>query len=195
MTPPPKILIVDDEPTLRLGFSLALKTEHYEVTAAANGREALDKVEKESFDVTVLDLRMPELDGLATLSRLRQAGRDLPVILCSAHINASNAMAALEQQCFDFLCKPVRPQELRQSVERVLSQEDGEPFSRMLALLRQQKYAEALAILDSLNREQSVSLRFWHEVVSDLAAGRPLETDHYVESYGQDLVNLLTFED
>ncbi|GHC41465.1 response regulator [Roseibacillus persicicus] len=191
----PRILVVDDEPTLRLGFSLALRTEQYDVSAASNGREALDKISKEDFDLTVLDLRMPELDGLSTLNSLRQNGDDIPVILCSAHINASTAVQALEQHCFDFLCKPVRPSDLRDGVSRVLNTQPEKPFEQVLYQLRKGNYGVALDILEGSDILSPNRLGFWTKIIADLKNNRPLEASRYVEEYGQDLVRLLTVEE
>lgn len=190
----PRILIVDDEPTLRLGFSLALKTENYEVSAASNGREALEKIRKEKYDLTVLDLRMPELDGISTLNRLRENGETIPVILCSAHINASTALQALEQHCFDFLCKPVRPSELRDGVGRVLNREPELPFERVLYQLRQGNYGLAADWLEENSGLDSARHQFWTKVIADLKHNRTLRAECYVREHGQDLVNLLTVE-
>ena len=118
---PPKmnrILVVDDEPTLRMGFTFALKTEDCAVDSASNGREALEKIASEDYDLVILDLRMPGMNGLETLAAIRQDenNRHLPTILCSAHVDTATAVEALNLSCFHFISKPVRPAELRDEV-------------------------------------------------------------------------------
>src|SRR5688500_5983859 len=111
--PPPvryKVLVVDDEPTLRLGFSYALSD--HDTDTAANGTEALEKLESGPYDLAILDLWMPDVDGLRVIETLRRHGNLLPVVLCSAVITPSAALRAITGQVVDFLLKPVRPAEL-----------------------------------------------------------------------------------
>lgn len=112
-----RVLIVDDEPTLRLGFAYALCDQLTSVQVAANGREALEQIAIANFDVMILDLRMPELDGLGVIRALRSQGNTLPIILCSAALPPNAALTAIRHRVVDFLLKPVRPADLRQMID------------------------------------------------------------------------------
>jgi DNA-binding response OmpR family regulator len=79
-----KILVVDDEETIRFLYQEELGEEGYTVEVAANGQEALDKLNTFHPDLITLDIKMPAMDGVETLRRIREVKRDLPVILCSA---------------------------------------------------------------------------------------------------------------
>src|SRR5690348_13363423 len=79
------ILIVDDEPNVRLGFRTALETVGYPVDEAVDGPNALDRLERSPASLVLLDLRMPGLDGMEVLRRLRDAGNGVPVIIVTAH--------------------------------------------------------------------------------------------------------------
>lgn len=80
-----KILVVDDEENIRLLYQEELEEEGYTVEVAAHGQEALEKVNAFQPDLVTLDIRMPGMDGVETLRKIREVQRDLPVILCSAY--------------------------------------------------------------------------------------------------------------
>jgi CheY-like chemotaxis protein len=145
-----RVLVVDDEPTLRLGFSYALSD--HETDTAANGTEALAKLENSDYDVVILDLRMPDIDGLRVIESLRRHGNFLPVVLCSAVITPSAALRAITGQVVDFLLKPVRPAELRGVVKHVLAPAD-DPFSQAMARARAGRYEEAIPLLQEAEME------------------------------------------
>jgi len=80
-----KILVVDDEENIRFLYQEELEEEGYTVDVAAHGQEALEKVNAFQPDLVTLDIRMPGMDGVETLRKIREVQRDLPVILCSAY--------------------------------------------------------------------------------------------------------------
>jgi DNA-binding response OmpR family regulator len=79
-----KILVVDDEENIRFLYQEELEEEGYTVDVAAHGQEALEKLNAFQPDLVTLDIRMPGMDGVETLRKIREVQRDLPVILCSA---------------------------------------------------------------------------------------------------------------
>jgi two-component system response regulator VicR len=80
-----KILVVDDEPHILTTLKDRLEFNKYEVVTALNGREAVDKVKSDSPDAVVLDLRMPEMDGMETLQEIRKFNKDIPVLILTAY--------------------------------------------------------------------------------------------------------------
>jgi len=80
-----KILIVDDEENIRILFKEELEEEGYEIDVASNGYEALEKIKKSPFDLVVLDIKMPGMDGIQTLNEIKKINKDQHVILCSAY--------------------------------------------------------------------------------------------------------------
>lgn len=161
-----KVLVVDDEPTLRLGFSYALSD--HETDTAANGAEALVKLESGTYDVAILDLRMPDIDGLRVIETLRRHGNFLPVVLCSAVITPSAALRAITGQVVDFLLKPVRPAELRGVVRHIMTPLD-DPFARAMARAREGRHD--LAILDLEAMDQEPRVRAWLGILRALRTG------------------------
>jgi two-component system nitrogen regulation response regulator NtrX len=101
------ILIVDDEPGVRAALSGVLRDEGYAVEAVASGEACLDRMTKGGVDLIVLDVWLPGMDGLATLSRLRERQVDAQVVLISGHGNIESAVRAIKLGAFDFVEKPL----------------------------------------------------------------------------------------
>ena len=78
------VLIVDDEPSIRLMFETALQSAGYDASEASDGASALDRIHELSPDVILLDLKMPGMDGMETLRRIRERGDDTPVVMVTA---------------------------------------------------------------------------------------------------------------
>jgi DNA-binding response OmpR family regulator len=122
-----KVLIVDDEPNVRLVFRTTLDAAGYEVTEAADGESALDVLHGGPVDLVFLDLRMPGMDGLEVLQRLRAAGDHTPVIIVTAHGDVPNAVQAMKLGAIDFLGKPLSPADLRKVALDVLTRHARRP--------------------------------------------------------------------
>ncbi|MGE3191156.1 MAG: sigma-54-dependent transcriptional regulator, partial [Vicinamibacterales bacterium] len=103
----PSILIVDDEPGVRSSLSGVLRDEGFEVEAVASGEECLDRALRGAFDVIVLDVWLPGMDGLATMQRLRERKVDAQVVVISGHGNIESAVRAIKLGAFDFVEKPL----------------------------------------------------------------------------------------
>ena len=194
MAPPRmnRILVVDDEPTLRLGFTFALKTEDYEVNAASNGSDALELLDEEDYDLVILDLRMPVMDGLETLAAIRQSKKraHLPVILCSAHINTATAVQALNLSCFHFLSKPVRPSELRDEVASVIDPSHQSLIERIAQDLRDGHHQKALDQVPELESLPRRNIPLWKTIFQTLASGSQLKREALINEW-PDLVDFL----
>ncbi len=101
------ILIVDDEPGVRSALGGVLRDEEYDVEAVETGEACLERVTRKSFDVIVLDIWLPGMDGLATLTRLRERQVDAQVIVISGHGNIESAVRAIKMGAYDFVEKPL----------------------------------------------------------------------------------------
>src|SRR3974390_2534726 len=121
MNAPRSGLIVDDEPSIRLMFRTTLESAGYKIQEAGNGRVALERLSELSPDVMLLDLKMPEMDGMETLRQLRDAGHDTPVVIVTARGSIPVGVAAMKLGAVDFLTKPVTPDLLRRVVGDIIA--------------------------------------------------------------------------
>lgn len=103
--PPARILVVDDEEHVRRVLELMLARQGYAVITAANGQDTLEKFVAEVFDLVILDLRMPGLDGIAVLGRLREAEPDQVVMMVTAYASVETALSAMRQSALDYVGK------------------------------------------------------------------------------------------
>jgi two-component system nitrogen regulation response regulator NtrX len=103
----PSILIVDDEPGVRSALGGVLRDEGYEVDAVDSGEACLERLARQVYDVVLLDIWLPGMDGLATLARMRERQLDAQVVIISGHGNVESAVRAIKQGAFDFVEKPL----------------------------------------------------------------------------------------
>ncbi len=116
---PYKILVVEDDPKIQKIIVDSLLKEGYQVSASSNGRDALQKAQSEFPDLVILDLRLPEIDGLEVCSRLRKA-RTVPVIIVSARGEETDKVAGFTLGADDYITKPFSPTELLLRVKAVM---------------------------------------------------------------------------
>jgi two-component system response regulator MprA len=106
------VLVVDDEPAVRDSLARSLRFEGYEVSLATDGNQALKQIEENPPDVVVLDVLMPQLDGLATCRKLRARGNDVPVLMLTARDGIADRVVGLDAGADDYLVKPFALEEL-----------------------------------------------------------------------------------
>jgi two-component system, NtrC family, nitrogen regulation response regulator NtrX len=126
------ILVVDDEPGVRSSISGVLRDEGFEVDTAGSGEECLERANSASYDVIVLDIWLPGLDGLTTLQRLRERQIDSQVVIISGHGNIESAVRAIKMGAFDFIEKPLSLEKTVLVVRNALRQRDLEAENRAL---------------------------------------------------------------
>jgi two-component system nitrogen regulation response regulator GlnG len=118
---PARILIADDEESLRWVLEKGFRQVGYEVTTVADGEAAIEAFEAEPFDLVFLDIRMPRLDGLAVLERLRAIRSDACVVVITAHGTMDTAIMAMQRGAYDYLAKPFDLEEVLLLTERALT--------------------------------------------------------------------------
>lgn len=107
-----QILIVDDESVVRHAFERILSSERCDVTAVGSGPEALQAMAQQPFDVVLLDLRMPGMDGMTVLRTIKQNWPDSEVVVITGYAALQTAKESVALGAFDYLAKPVGPQEV-----------------------------------------------------------------------------------
>ncbi len=125
--PKARILVIEDEEHVRRVLELMLTRQGYAVTTAANGTDGLESYAADIFELVILDLRMPDLDGLTVLSRLRAAEPDQTVVMITAYASVETALNAMKQGAFDYIGKPFQEDEILVVVAKAVER------SRMLA--------------------------------------------------------------
>jgi cyclic di-GMP phosphodiesterase len=115
-----KILVVDDEEAIREVISTLLEAQGYPCTVASNGRLGFEAFRKDSFDLVLSDIVMPEMDGLKLLAALRDEDPDVPVIMVTAMHDISIALEAIRAGAYDYILKPFEKDQLHLSVRRAL---------------------------------------------------------------------------
>jgi len=117
-----RLLVVDDEEPQRVMLKAILARVGFEVETVADGKQALERLERESFDLLLTDQRMPRMDGLQLLEGARRLAPDLPVVLMTAHGTVSTAVEAMKRGAADYLTKPFERDELLLVIEKALRQ-------------------------------------------------------------------------
>jgi two-component system KDP operon response regulator KdpE len=131
---PLKVLVVDDEPAIRRFLRTSLTAQGYQVTEAENGTTALDSLRRNTIDVLVLDLGLPDIDGFDIIERLRGQGFAVPIVVLSSRVDEIGKVKALDLGADDYVTKPFGIDELlarvRAALRHRLQQEGERPVFR-----------------------------------------------------------------
>src|ERR1700677_4193929 len=114
------ILLVEDEENLQEALKLNLELEGYEITSAYDGKEALEAVKNEHFDLMILDVMLPELDGISVIERIRLQNNDIPILILSAKNSSADRVLGLKKGADDYLTKPFNLEELLLRVNKLV---------------------------------------------------------------------------
>ncbi|MBI3321029.1 MAG: sigma-54-dependent Fis family transcriptional regulator [Candidatus Omnitrophica bacterium] len=117
-----RILVVDDDPLIRGSLYEMLRGRRYDVEMASDGSEAMEHLRRRPFQLVLTDWKMPQVDGIHLLSHIKRQYPDISVVLITGFGNISSAVEAIREGAFDYLTKPIHPEELEQTVTRALSQ-------------------------------------------------------------------------
>ena len=116
----PRILVVDDEESVRITTAAILEQEGYEVSTAADGREALATAARGHFDLVLTDLRMDDMDGMALLHELQARHPNVVTVVLTGYASIESSIDALRQGVYDYLVKPCMVEDLKRTVRRAL---------------------------------------------------------------------------
>lgn len=121
-----RVLIVDDEEVFANNVAKLLTTRGYRVTAVHSGADAIDYLGKQDFDVVVLDLKMPGMDGIATLKEIKKLGVFIETLILTGHGAIDSALEATKLGAYDYLTKPCEIDELVNKIESAWVKKDEE---------------------------------------------------------------------
>jgi two-component system, response regulator, stage 0 sporulation protein F len=116
------ILVVDDEENAREGLSKILSKEGYCVEMAANGKEAIESIRRQNFDLVITDMRMPLMDGFEVLREIKKTKENVGVIMITAFGEVESYLEAMNLGAFEYINKPVRVNELKRVITKVLEE-------------------------------------------------------------------------
>lgn len=116
-----RILVIDDEDIVRTSCSRALVPEGYEVKAAKNGLEGLKMISDEKFDLVLTDLKMPDMDGIEVLKRIKEEWPEIEVIIITGYQTVDTAVKSIKLGAFDYIEKPFTPDALVAAVAKALN--------------------------------------------------------------------------
>src|SRR3989304_5447441 len=116
------ILIVDDEFSVRNSLSRWFKEDGFRVAAVEDGAEALKRMQEQSWDIALVDIKMPGMSGLELQRRIKEIDKNVLVIIITAYASVESAVQALKEGAFDYVTKPVDPDDLSHLVQNALNQ-------------------------------------------------------------------------
>lgn len=147
--PVPKVLVVDDEPTICQSCIKILSKQDYDVRFALNGYDALKLMEEVQFDVIVTDLKMSRLGGMELLSRVKDIYPDTRVVVITGYANVASAVEVMKMGAFDYLPKPFTPHELRAVVFQALSEKETQQQNQQLMSRTEKKKSTSHQLIGS----------------------------------------------
>ena len=117
-----KILIIDDEPQVAEMLAVRLQANHYQVLTALNGKEGLEKLQREKPDLILLDIKMPDWDGRELLAKIKGTAETsaIPVIMLTAVTDTRSILHSQEKRAADYIMKPFNPEELLRQIRKYI---------------------------------------------------------------------------
>ncbi|NWG04833.1 MAG: sigma-54-dependent Fis family transcriptional regulator [Syntrophaceae bacterium] len=135
-----KILVADDEQSMREFLEIMLKKEGYKVSLAANGEEVVKLIENDLFDLVLLDIRMPKLDGIATLKKIKAITPETIVIMITAYASADTAIKAMKEGAYDYITKPFKVEEIKLIIKNALEKKNLQTENILLKQVVRDRY-------------------------------------------------------
>jgi len=132
-----RILVVDDDPLIRGSLYELLQGKGYDVEIVSDGLEALERLGQRPFHVVLADWKMPQMDGMTLLERIKPAHQDVSVVIVTGFGNVNSAVEAMRRGAADYLTKPIQPDELEETIQRALASSRpagsyDDPFSNIV---------------------------------------------------------------
>jgi two-component system nitrogen regulation response regulator NtrX len=135
-----RVLVIDDESAIRDSLKMILEYEDYQFVGAASGQEALDVIRRERPDIVLLDIKMPGMDGMEVLRKIRALDEGLPIVMISGHGNTATAVEAIRSGAIDFLDKPLSSERVIVTLRNVLRQSELSSENRDLKVAMEARY-------------------------------------------------------
>ncbi len=135
-----KILVADDEQSMREFLDIMLKKEGYKVSLASNGEEAVKFIDNDLFDLVLLDIRMPKLDGISALKKIKTIAPETVVIMITAYASADTAIKAMKEGAYDYITKPFKVEEIKLIIKNALEKKNLQKENILLKQVVRDRY-------------------------------------------------------
>ena len=119
-----RILVADDEQSMREFLDIMLEKEGYKVSLASNGEEVVKLIDNDLFDLVLLDIRMPKLDGISALKKIKAIAPETIVIMITAYASADTAIKAMKEGAYDYITKPFKVEEIKLVIKNALEKKN-----------------------------------------------------------------------
>jgi response regulator RpfG family c-di-GMP phosphodiesterase len=179
--PPTRVLVVDDEETIRLALSKFMRSRGFEVTAAGSGADALLRLRAEPFEVMLCDVRMPRMSGIEVVGAALEIDPQLAVIMLTAVNDAPTATEALARGAADYLIKPVELADLHQAVRRALHRREHQLEKQRVERRIREEVAQRTAELE----REKLSLRNLTVGIAETLINAMEAKDVYLRGHSQ----------
>ena len=135
-----KILVADDEQSMREFLDIMLKKEGYKVSLASNGEEVVKLIENDLFDLVLLDIRMPRVDGISALKKIKANSPETTVIMITAYASADTAIQAMKEGAYDYITKPFKVEEIKLIIKNALEKKNLQKENILLKQVVRDRY-------------------------------------------------------
>lgn len=194
----PKVLIIDDEKIIRKTLKEIIEYEAFEVAEAADGPEGLEMLQKDKYDITFCDIKMPKMDGLEVLEKIQEQGIDTCVVMISGHGTVETAVEAIKKGAFDFIPKPLDLNRLMVTMRNALDRStlvsetkalkrkiykvepmvgDSEPINRIKELIEKVAPTDARVLVTGENGTGKELVARWIHEKSNRSSGPMIEVN------------------
>jgi len=135
-----KILVADDEQSMREFLDIMLTKEGYKVSLASNGEEVVKLIDNDLFDLVLLDIRMPKLDGISALKKIKAIAPETIVIMITAYASADTAIKAMKEGAYDYITKPFKVEEIKLIIKNALEKKNLQKENILLKRVVRDRY-------------------------------------------------------
>ncbi len=162
-----KLLIIDDEENIRKMLKRSLEVEDYQIELALNGEEGLQKAKENDFDLILLDLNLPGMDGIEVLENLREEDNLTPVLIITGYGSVDSAVKVMKLGAIDYLQKPFNPEEIKEQIQQIIERkgisgnnvDDFKDYESLIvrakAAINQRDFSHAENLLQKANNIKS----------------------------------------
>ncbi len=160
----PHVLLVEDERTVAKGLEMVMAEQGYDVDMADTGKGALDKFRSKSFDLMVADLRLPDIDGMEVIQRVKESQPATKVVIITGYPSVSTAVEAVKMGVSDYLRKPFTDDEFLMALAMALKGREKESMEKLIDDTQQERLIQRREVIRVLDRAYQ-SETFWQDLM------------------------------